>query len=587
MVRWGFAIFAGLTVLVAAGQYSARLYSTSSPPASARGGSPGHAQSIEADARERSSRDGRSAAKRVGQDDVSDGAALDDALDAWDSPERRSALMAQILDQAGSDPAGALAAFATILAARPKPELDFWNASLDLLELLSSDAGQVHAWLDAIPAFAVRGSRESAAPRQSASDALHQSLYEEGFVALTRLEPDAALERLLEWQDRSWIARGTAARAIGVWARHEPLLALRRLEPALEPATYRSVREKLLTAWASSGSVEAFGYAAALADFYGDNSALRARELGDLAATSLYGGADPLTVLGLADQLPAEQALVLRVKALSHLANRLPYLAETQLHRIPESSRASVIRRIARGYAQDDAAAGLAWALESGVPRAVDEVIDKISQTDPIQAFEMALGLPEQATPDALETAVYELLKADPASAPAIADRLTTTPLSPEQFEVALVELVGEWWDERPVDAFDWLTTQDQILPARVYKIAARRAYEAQSSDLGSSSIQRLPEAARKLWVDGSIDRMIDSNDPERASAWLASLQGDTSFAYAIADVGRTMARFTQTDSAYQQTESVEEWIHGLPDPTVRFAVLAEYRLARSVDTNR
>jgi hypothetical protein len=434
-----------------------------------------------------------------------------------------------------------------------------------VLDSVRHDARLLDAWFDSIPPIddPVPIGSIALTPLRAA---LPKMVFEQGFSAFAELDPDSALDLVLSTRGRRWdITDG----AIRVWARHDPPGTLARLKPVLDEREFIRVQEDLLERWALAGTTEAMSYALTLGDYGGATSEMRENAFLKLANYALNSGADPREVIAVAHRLPADIGAQSLRTGYSRLAETDPDVAALRLDEVPESIRDRIVVDIAQALAARDPVAALDWARARGVPEAEEWVINEFADTDPMGALELALEVSPEAMTGALEKAVGEAVRQDPASAPRVADRLASMPLGAEHYEVALTELVRRWASDEAEAAFEWLVAQGSVLPAGVYEAAARQQAEP---SLILSVMERLPPAARGPWVDGFISRSYTHSKSSETSAMLVAIRGQDEFGRAVAGLVEVLASMPR--------ENVEDWILTVPDRGIRELVTAEYRRA-------
>lgn len=309
----------------------------------------------------------------------------------------------------------------------------------------------------------------------------------------------------------------------------------------------------------------------------------------------------PRELLAIADSLEPQIAASAQYSALQSIAETDPQAALELLQEVPAGGqRMRLLKGVAKGYAQTDMDAALAWAQSLPAHeqnQAVSAVLGVIAGTDADRAVGHAVSLKDRR--DRMRAMQHVLMRSVYGSGNG--DQVGRRLLAIEQDDVreqSLDVFTSMWAAADPEAALEWMLENDVGTDSRGFLRVAREMAEHDPA-AAIRMTNRVPADARDAWITqiaGSYARV----DPQGAMNWLQQFQGQPRYEAALAavaqhsaehdpkrvaalvptigDAGRagTVAAAAAGSWSRKEPRAAAHWALQLTDENVRSAAVAE-----------
>lgn len=415
--------------------------------------------------------------------------------------------------------------------------------ALSLETVFIADAYVNWARLDADAAVAALAAIENRSDRRDVALALVES-FGGGSAALDRVvaglpEAERGLLRV------GWIA---------IRAEYEPYAAFRDAQALTGLDLQRRALERIATVWAGQDPRGALAQSELLPEQLGSQfrisvinewSRLNGGDFLSWLAQSpsppqeavlgmrLLAASEPDLVFSIADGMTGDIARSMKMQAIQALAEADPEAAMARVSAMPPGSdRENLLMAVGTGLARNDADAALSWArsLESPSSVLLRQVVLEIVQSDPDRAIEFMENPPEGVDPQLVASYVGSIAVRDPGQSEALANRLVA--VDSRQATSALRNLVGNWMQQDPARAVEWVFEHDLALGATVIGPAANAMSRADPV-AAADYVENVPQEYRSVWIT-QVAPGYAAHDMNAAIAWLDQFRGEEVYANAL-----------------------------------------------------
>ena len=300
-----------------------------------------------------------------------------------------------------------------------------------------------------------------------------------------------------------------------VWAAQDPLSALSQAD-ALPDNVKSAYRVAVLHEWAHLDSA---GYLAYL-------------EAGNSTPEEAYYGlqflaaADPERVLAIAAGLNGNAAQFAKGLALNALAEIDIDAAIARANSLPPGQdREVALMAVGGAIARRDPQAALDWARSVTPPSRslLSEITFSISRNNPELAFELLDNPPPGIDPQMITSLIgSQVIARRPGQMQEFANRLLAR--ENVQSANALRNLMGNWMQQDPEEALDWVLANDASLDASLLSNAAVNLAR-NDPQAAANYVDRIPEAFKGVWIT-QVASGYALADPNAAMAWISQYQG-------------------------------------------------------------
>jgi hypothetical protein len=197
--------------------------------------------------------------------------------------------------------------------------------------------------------------------------------------------------------------------------------------------------------------------------------------------------------------------------------------------------RDAVLTTIGSALARSAPDKALAWAqtLSPPSPNVIRQIAMSVAESDPSRALEFIDNPPEGIDPQLITSIVVSSVSQQPGQAEVLADKLIAR--DSIQVRNALRNLIGNWMQQDPERALEWILVHDDQVNAGVFGTAAQSM--AYSDPVAAASyVDRIPAAYRSAWI-AQVAAPYALNDPAAALSWVAQFQGQDVYDAALRSV--------------------------------------------------
>lgn len=365
------------------------------------------------------------------------------------------------------------------------------------------------------------------------ADAERTGLKVEWITARAEYDPYGAFREAQQLDGTSQAAR--ALERIGTaWAAQDPLSALAQAELLPEP-----LKSPYLTSvfreWAR---LDAYGYLGWLESAASPPSQA-------VVGLQLLAGSHPDLVIGIADGMSGNIAQSARTLAMRALAEADPEAAKARVLTMPAGTeREMLLMAVGSALARRDPDGALAWAESLPAPsrNLTTQILFQIAQSNPERAIELLDDPPPGVDPQLIVSIATSFMTSSTESAQVLADKLVAS--DSIQSSNALRSLVGNWMQQDPERALDWVLAHEGQINATVLGAAAQSMARADPV-AAAGYIDRIPAEYRAAWIT-RVAGPYALRDPNAALGWVAQFQGQQVYDSALRSVITASA---QTDA--------------------------------------
>lgn len=247
----------------------------------------------------------------------------------------------------------------------------------------------------------------------------------------------------------------------------------------------------------------------------------------------LLAASYPDLVFGVVDSMTGDVARSMKLQAMQALAEADPDAAMARLSAMPSGSdRENMLMAVGMAMVRKDPDEALSWArsLESPSPPLMRQVVLGIVQSDPDRAIEFLENPPEGVDPQLIASYVGSMAAREPGESETLANRLVAIDMP--QAKSALRNLVGNWMQQDPVRAVEWVFEHDSDVGATVIGPAADAMSRADPV-AAANYVHQVPQEYRSVWITQVVPGYA-AHDMNAAVAWLDQFQGEAVYANAL-----------------------------------------------------
>jgi hypothetical protein len=246
--------------------------------------------------------------------------------------------------------------------------------------------------------------------------------------------------------------------------------------------------------------------------------------------------ADPERLIGVIDALPGDVGRTIRIAMLQSLAEVDPEAAMARASAVPAGpDRDTMLMATAMSVARSDPGAALAWAqgLSPPSPSAVQQVAIAIAESNPERAFEFLDNPLDGIDSNLIASLIVSAVARDPAQAEVLASRLLAR--DSMQHRNALRNLIGNWMQQDPERALEWILVHDDEISGSVFGSAAQAMAQSDAA-AAAEYADRIPAQYRSAWIT-QVAAPYALNDPAAALSWVSQFQGQEFYDAALGGV--------------------------------------------------